>query len=194
MTGFYRNVLQMRERSNVDDIKLTDEQLAEIQQEALLKEQEEQGRLNTAIQAGVVAINDSGEVVDKRQQLMGGLNISSVKIKAIEREKEASEKIIRERREKERQEARLREEEEDRRRRLREQQQRARNMVQEQQSDLERQQQQVKEREKEDLARKMAKKATEDTISDAKARYLARKKEGGISKRNDDDSSSSDSE
>ncbi|KAJ3185420.1 hypothetical protein HDU87_000039 [Geranomyces variabilis] len=126
-----------------------------------------------AIKQGLVQVNDSQEVVDKRQLLSGGLNLTSRTVVRQQREREEREREAREKAEKKAAEERARVAE---RKALREQQMRAREMVMRQHAEKEEEKKRKKEAEQEELRIKMARQTTDETVSDARARYLARKK------------------
>ncbi|KAJ3149107.1 hypothetical protein HDU86_007050 [Geranomyces michiganensis] len=125
-----------------------------------------------AIKQGLVQVNDSQEVVDKRQLLTGGLNLTSRTVVRQQQEREAREREAREKAEKKAAEERARAAE---RKNLREQQARAREMVMRQHAEKEEEKKRKAEAEQEELRRKMARQTTDETVSDARARYLARK-------------------
>ncbi|RKO90958.1 coiled-coil domain-containing protein 55-domain containing protein [Blyttiomyces helicus] len=132
-----------------------------------------------AIASGLVQLNDSDEVVDKRQLLAGGLNITSRAIRqraleSEEREREAAE--YRARKEAEEEDRRR---ETERRRAARDQAARARDLVVRQQEEHEETEKKRKDAEREEVVKKLARQTTEETVSDARARYLARKKAEG---------------
>jgi hypothetical protein len=148
------------------------------ERDRLQKEEEEERkqRLEAAIELGEVQINASMEVVDKRALLSKGLNVSKAKLRSMEAEKEQDRL---ERRQKEmirREENERRREEAEKRRQKEEQARRMLVEAEKQAKEVEKRKAEEKEREKHELAAKMARKVTDDQISDAKARYLARRK------------------
>ncbi|KAI9093117.1 coiled-coil domain-containing protein 55-domain containing protein, partial [Phlyctochytrium arcticum] len=122
-----------------------------------------------------VQVNDSDEVVDKRQLLSGGLNLTNrtLKRQAAERTERDEEAVRQLAAQRALEEAKAKEAHD--RRILRDQQMRARELVLGQQKEVEEAERKRTERDQEELLRKMARKTTEETVSDAKARYLARK-------------------
>ncbi|KND01204.1 uncharacterized protein SPPG_04294 [Spizellomyces punctatus DAOM BR117] len=172
MTAFYRDILNQSDRdplvinpkTNKDDTPQEEVEEMDIQDDTLKKE---------AIRKGLVQLNDSEEVVDKRQLLSGGLNLTSRTVKRQAQEREEREREARQYAAKKAEEERARLME---RRAAKEQQARARELVLRQQQEKEEEDRKRKEREQEELARKLARKTTDETVSDARARYLARKK------------------
>ncbi|KAJ3310517.1 hypothetical protein HDU76_003347 [Blyttiomyces sp. JEL0837] len=184
MSIFYRQYLDSLETGAATTLTPEQIKLAAQERERREKEAEEerQERLQAAIKAGEAKINDSNELVDKRALLTRGLNISKSKIRSLQQEKEDEERERQETRERER---RRREEEEAEREERRKEAEKRRvkeELARRLREDVERQKvleeeklRKAQEEEKLALAAKMAKKATEETVSDAKARYLARK-------------------
>jgi len=186
MTGFYRNILNSRAHDPVKPkISESDKELSgkNNEYESEESEESEEDQLKEALNAGKkVALNDDNEVIDKRQLLNAGLNISKKKVKSLEKEREEEKKRREEERRKayelkKEEERRKREEERKRREAIKEQRKRAYEYVQSQKMEKEKAKEAEMQKQKEELQRKMSKKSTEDTISDAKRRYLERKKE-----------------
>ncbi|KAI8621246.1 coiled-coil domain-containing protein 55-domain containing protein [Chytriomyces sp. MP71] len=182
MTQFYRSLLDAHLQISSS---LTPEQLetaaAERERREREKQLEQEEALQDAIQRGEVKINASNEVVDKRVLLKGGLNISRTKVRSLHEEKEYEERerarILAEQRAKEREAERLRREAEALKWRAKEEQ--ARRLVEESQRQKvegERKRAEEEERIREEVAKRNAKRTTEDAALDARARFLARKK------------------
>ncbi len=82
-TGFYKTMLDRGEQKHAEIVKAAEERAKEgpIQDEGGGTEGEEKVEAKLAREinekhAGAIAVNDEGEVVDKRQLLKGGLNIA----------------------------------------------------------------------------------------------------------------------
>ncbi|KAJ3013618.1 hypothetical protein HKX48_005648 [Thoreauomyces humboldtii] len=171
LTSFYRDILNQSEHAAPVPVAAKEalggkEADPDVDDEAA-------GLRKAAIREGVVQVNDSEEVVDKRQLLKGGLNLTSRTVKRLNQEREEREREARE------YAARKLAEEQQRaaeRRAAKEQQARARELVIRQQSEKEEEDRKRKADEREDMVKKMARQTTENTVSDARARYLARKK------------------
>ncbi|TPX35978.1 hypothetical protein SmJEL517_g01810 [Synchytrium microbalum] len=180
LTGFYRDMLNKTtaDRSvvinptnsnSIKPIAVKDDDADDDEVKLLVKK---------AISSGQVKVNDSEEVVDKRQLLGAGLNVSRKKTQEI-----ADEEARRARQEEEDRKRQLqRQADEEARRkkreledRKREAERRARELLESQATEAQEKSKREREEEKESLAKKMAKKATEADVSDARARYLARK-------------------
>jgi hypothetical protein len=144
-------------------LKKSDEEIeAEITRERKLAD--EARRLNAELGEEVIAINDDGEVVDKRQLLKGGLN---VKPKPKPEQKPGKTKYE--------QEYEARKEAQRNVHKEREARERQRKVIEEQ-YDLKRKRAQDEEREKEEeLMLRVKSKKTSDDVMSARERYLARK-------------------
>lgn len=121
-------------------------------------------------------VNDSGEIVDKRQLLSGGLNVSK-KSRTIEEERRLREEgEAREYLERKRKEEAERRMEAERKRKAREEQlmRMAANLEQQAQERV-MEEKKRKLQEEEELKQKLARKNDESAVMDARARYLARK-------------------
>ncbi|KAJ3212223.1 hypothetical protein HDU82_003194 [Entophlyctis luteolus] len=183
MTEFYRGLLNSHEQITTRTT-LSAEELAVVAAERGRRAKElaleEKEQLEEAIRRGEVALNASNEIVDKRTLLKGGLNISRAKVRAINEEREAEErdqKRIQEEEQRKRREERDRKLAEAEKRRAKDEQ--ARRLLEESERQrVEAEQKRIAEaaRQKEELIQSLAKKATEDVVLDARARYLARKK------------------
>ncbi|TPX43254.1 hypothetical protein SeMB42_g04793 [Synchytrium endobioticum] len=191
LTGFYRDMLDRTTADRVTDINELKKIVGSISDGSGSKGNgkvtdgdDDSQLVKRAISTGQVQLNDSDEIVDKRQLLSAGLNVSRTKANELADEdlrQRDADIVERQRRQKQR------EEEEDARRRRRELEERKREQERRAQELIETQAREATEnakRRREDetkaLAKKMAKKATESDISDAKARYLARMKAKAI--------------
>lgn len=81
MISFYKNMLEKGEQKHAEVVKAVEERIKEGPVEEIEAEKE---RTDTDIareinekKAGSIAINDEGQVVDKRQLLKGGLNVAA---------------------------------------------------------------------------------------------------------------------
>ncbi|KAL3417310.1 coiled-coil domain-containing protein 55 [Phlyctema vagabunda] len=79
MTNFYKNMLERGEQKHAEVVKAAEETIKKGPQEAAedekVKSEADIAREINEKKAGSIAINDEGQVVDKRQLLKGGLNI-----------------------------------------------------------------------------------------------------------------------
>ncbi|KAK2624644.1 hypothetical protein QTJ16_005837 [Diplocarpon rosae] len=80
MTSFYKNMLEKGEQKHAEVVKAVEERIKtgpvdEMEEEKVKSEAEIAQEINEK-NAGSIAINDEGQVVDKRQLLKGGLNIA----------------------------------------------------------------------------------------------------------------------
>lgn len=175
MASFYRNMLEEEESKHElavkaaatavkeGKVKRSEEEIeAEITREKKLAD--EARRLNAELGEEVIAINDDGEVVDKRQLLKGGLNVKAKPKSETQTGKTKYEQEYQARRDAQRNVHKEREARERQRR------------VIEDQYELKRKRQQDEEREKEEELMLRAKsKKTEGEVMSARERYLARK-------------------
>ncbi|OUM58227.1 hypothetical protein PIROE2DRAFT_67765, partial [Piromyces sp. E2] len=93
MTGFYRNILNSRSHEPVkpelSSSKNEDSKDTHNNESEESESEEEEDQLKEALNAGKkIALNDDNEVIDKRQLLNAGLNISKKKVKSLEKERE----------------------------------------------------------------------------------------------------------
>jgi coiled-coil domain-containing protein 55 len=79
MTSFYKNMLEKGEQKHAEVVKAVEERIKEGPKDEVEGEEEKTeadiAREINEKKAGAIAINDEGQVVDKRQLLKGGLNI-----------------------------------------------------------------------------------------------------------------------
>lgn len=80
MTSFFKSVLEKGEQKHAEIVKAAEERLKsgpveEEHQESKERSEAELAREINEKKAGAIAVNDEGQVVDKRQLLKGGLNI-----------------------------------------------------------------------------------------------------------------------
>jgi coiled-coil domain-containing protein 55 len=79
MTNFYKNMLEKGEQQHAEILKAAEESLTkgpkeEVKEEKTKTDADLAREINEK-SAGAIAVNDEGQVVDKRQLLKGGLNI-----------------------------------------------------------------------------------------------------------------------
>lgn len=80
MTNFYKNILEKEEQKHAEVIKATEERIkagpsTEAEEAERIRSDADIAREINDKRAGTIAVNDEGQVVDKRQLLKGGLNI-----------------------------------------------------------------------------------------------------------------------
>lgn len=79
MTNFYKNMLDRGEQKHAEVVKAAEETLKNgtkpEEEEEKVKSEADIAREINEKKAGAIAVNDEGQVVDKRQLLKGGLNI-----------------------------------------------------------------------------------------------------------------------
>ncbi|ESZ90322.1 putative Nuclear speckle splicing regulatory protein 1 like protein [Sclerotinia borealis F-4128] len=80
MTNFYKNMLEKGEQKHAEVVKAAEERIKQGPQEdtaedAKTKTEADIAREINEKKAGTIAINDEGQVVDKRELLKGGLNV-----------------------------------------------------------------------------------------------------------------------
>lgn len=156
MTDFYRNVLDATART----VPLPGSQPSKPSTAPSDEPQQQREEKPAAMKAGV-KMNDSEEIVDKRDLLSAGLNVIG-KPAVVQRKAEAyrparyvetNKKLSRE-----------------------EETRRALEMVEAQRREREEEERKEQEEERRKLAESLAKQNTEDTVSEAKRRYLERKR------------------
>ena len=81
MTSFYKNMLEKGEQKHAEVVKAVEERIKtgpveEVEEEKVKTEADLAREINEK-SGGSIAINDEGQVVDKRQLLKGGLNIAA---------------------------------------------------------------------------------------------------------------------
>ncbi|KAJ3202459.1 hypothetical protein HDU67_000546 [Dinochytrium kinnereticum] len=200
MATFYRTLLNSHDRLSKPGRNLTPEEITRLtqtrDQRAREESEEHQLKLQQALETGELRLNDNDEIVDKRALLLRGLNVSRSKARMIQAEKEEFERarLEAERRERERreEEARRRREEAARRKAKEELALRMQEEAERQEEEEREKRRRERERDVEVLAKKMAKRTTEETVSEARARYLARKAAASGGKKKGDDDSDSD--
>jgi hypothetical protein len=145
-------------------VKKSEEEIeAEITREKRLAD--EARRVNAELGEQIIAINDDGEVVDKRQLLKGGLNVKPKANPSVQTGKTKYEQEYEDRKQSQRDVHKEREARERQRR------------VIEEQYELKRKRGLDEEREKEEeLMLRVKSKKTSDEVMSARERYLARKK------------------
>ena len=172
VTLFYKGLLETKsaDRGPVD-LKV----VQKPSQEKSVTQNEKDSVFKNAIASGRVQMNDSEEVVDKRQLLTGGLNFTAKALSQKVRDKEAQ-VLLEQQRAQQKAKEELERAEFEKRRQARELQARRRAEVQAQRVQVESIQEDQKVKVREELAKTFESSLSTDTISDAKARYLARKK------------------
>jgi coiled-coil domain-containing protein 55 len=89
MTSFYKNLLEKGEQQHAEVVKAVEERILngpreteEVEEEKQKTEADLAREINAKLGAEAIAVNDEGQVVDKRQLLKGGLNITAKPKKA----------------------------------------------------------------------------------------------------------------
>jgi coiled-coil domain-containing protein 55 len=80
MTNFYKNMLERGEQKHAEVVKAAEERIKQGPQEDISEDDKVKTEADLAREinektGGAIAVNDEGQVVDKRQLLKGGLNI-----------------------------------------------------------------------------------------------------------------------
>lgn len=158
VAGFYRVLMDSRSKSSK---RLTTEEIKALDKERSLAESTSKIE---SIQKPHAHLNESGEVIDKRELLTGGLNLTYKAVQRKQQEAEAA-RILEEKSNKEIQKKHI--EQQDRQKRYIEQQQRV---------TLARQEAEKNAKEQE-LKEKLASKVATSTVMSAKERYLQRKQQ-----------------
>ncbi|KAI8800580.1 coiled-coil domain-containing protein 55-domain containing protein [Cladochytrium replicatum] len=191
-TLFYKNLLEQTSKSVFDPKETVDAEYLRVLEEAD-RERDETLKNIASNKTGVV-LNDSNEVVDHRQLLSAGLNLSSHKLKVMEFERRRREEAEASRK-REEEEARAQQaekvkreaaEKERRRKQLEESTRTAAIHVEKQRMDMREKQRRAREEEEDRVRKQMAKKADEGAVSDARARYLERQKAKAAAKADND--------
>ena len=170
MSGFYRDLLNQRERDAIDLNDIGNDTHSDLETQRAIEE-EERRQVKTAVASGAIQTNDSDEIVDKRQLLAGGLNMTARAVHKRTVEEEQQRTIQRQQEEEKRI---LRDEEA---RRLKAQQaERNRQHIQQQQQEAQQRLKQAKEQEMVLALQNAQSKVSESQVSEARLRYLARKK------------------
>jgi len=172
MSAFYRKLLDKDEQRHSDAIKAAEEKTKSgIPAEEETQGAEEENEKTEADLAkelnekgAAVAINEDGQVVDKRQLLRGGLNVGAKKKESAQREAE---------RQAERPQKEATNRQYDRRQNQRERQTR---MMEQQLEESMKRSRLEEAAEREEVERAAKSRKTEGEISSAKERYLARKR------------------
>ncbi|KAI8810563.1 coiled-coil domain-containing protein 55-domain containing protein [Cladochytrium replicatum] len=191
-TLFYKNLLEQTSKSVFDPNEKVDAEYLRILEEAD-RERDETLKNIASNKTGVV-LNDSNEVVDHRQLLSAGLNLSSRKLKVMEFERRRKEEAEA-RRKREEEEARAQEvekaereaaERKRRRKQVEESTRTAAIHVEKQRAEMREKQRRAREEEEDRVRKQMAKKADEGVVSDARARYLERQKAKAAARADDE--------
>ncbi|KAB8289864.1 hypothetical protein EYC80_010495 [Monilinia laxa] len=80
MTNFYKNMLEKGEQKHAEVVKAAEERIKQGPQDDTAEEEKTKTDADIAREinekrAGTIAVNDEGQVVDKRELLKGGLNV-----------------------------------------------------------------------------------------------------------------------
>lgn len=171
ISAFYRQLLDKGEQRHADIVKAAEEQAKQGPQEAQVEEEEgEKEKTDAEIakelneKGASVAINEDGQVVDKRQLLKGGLNLGAKQKEAVRRETDRPA----ERGRREVTGAQI-----GRKQAMRERQSR---MLAEQLEQSMKRSREDEETQRQEVERASKSRKTEGEISSAKERYLARKR------------------
>ncbi|KFA48175.1 hypothetical protein S40293_06901 [Stachybotrys chartarum IBT 40293] len=179
MSAFYRNLLNKDEQRHAEAVKAAEDSAKNASQPELQETTEQTNEKSEADVAkdlnergASIAVNEDGQVVDKRQLLRGGLNVGAKKKETAQKEAE-------------------RPKEQDRRpndgaqfgrkQAMRERQSR---MLAEQLEQSMKRSREEEEAQRQEVERATKSRKTEGEISSAKERYLARKKAAEETKRN----------
>lgn len=122
-----------------------------------------------------VKLNDNNEIIDKRELLTGGLNLSSKTVKRIAEQKAEAEQAVIDNKARRRAEDEARIENAKDRAVQRQQQERSRVSLQKQREDVDLSHAKARKVDDAAVAAKLRTAVTGETVSDAKERYLARK-------------------
>ena len=98
MTGFYQQLLDRGEQRHAEIMRAAEEQQKGSQPAEERDKEADSDKVKTDVdmareineKGGPVAINEDGQVVDKRQLLRGGLNVGAKKKAEVQKEREAS--------------------------------------------------------------------------------------------------------
>ncbi|KAI8900261.1 coiled-coil domain-containing protein 55-domain containing protein [Globomyces pollinis-pini] len=178
ITGFYRDILE-----KVDDDHslmkgpVSQKIIQQIKEEEELLETEKSA-LKNQLKTKNVQLNDNEEVVDKRQLLSGGLNLTAKTIRKQTLEEQERQKELEEIKAKKLEEEAIKREYLRKRQQAKEQHERNRKYVEEQKMKVEEEKQKARELEEKELTEKLKSKVSNNVVMDAKARYLARKNKG----------------
>ncbi|KAF4338627.1 coiled-coil domain protein [Fusarium beomiforme] len=172
MSAFYRKLLDKDEQRHSDAVKAAEEKAKHGTPEGAKVDIDEQEREKTEAdiakelneKGASVAINEDGQVVDKRQLLRGGLNVGAKKKESAQREAE---------RQAERPRKEATSQQYGRKQAQRERQSR---MIEEQLEQTMKRSRDEEAAQKEEVERAAKSRKTEGEISSAKERYLARKR------------------
>ncbi|KAJ3269451.1 hypothetical protein HDV01_001407 [Terramyces sp. JEL0728] len=175
VVGFYKNILSKVDDKVTLDTKNTQQILKRIKEEEELLEKEKKLQ-QQKIEKEAILVNENLEVVDKRQLLTGGLNLTAKSV--LRKKQDDKDRALREQEERrKREEERLANVEMLKRREMaRRQRERNRDFVEAQQKQVQEQAIITKESKEKELIDKLTTKVSDDVVMDAKARYLARKK------------------
>ncbi|KAF5706645.1 coiled-coil domain-containing protein [Fusarium mundagurra] len=172
MSAFYRKLLDKDEQRHSDAVRAAEEKVKQGASEEENADDDKQEKEKTEAdiakelneKGAAVAINEDGQVVDKRQLLRGGLNVGAKKKESVQREAE---------RQAERPRKDVANHQFGRKQAQRERQSR---MIEEQLEQSMKRSRDDEAAQREEVERASKSRKTEDEISSAKERYLARKR------------------
>lgn len=188
MTGFYRSLLDKTPAAVPTVVVVPGAVKPKKVEEEDQVQEEDKELVQKAIKKGMVEVNESEEVVDKRQLLSAGLNVTKKARQTQQEMRTAREQEEAERRRMEELEKERRWKELERQRKEKEQAARHRELILQQKREKEEQEKRKREQEMEEVKQKMQRKTTEDDVSEARRRYLERKK--AMAQKSDGDSDS----
>ncbi|KAK7417914.1 hypothetical protein QQZ08_011454 [Neonectria magnoliae] len=170
MSAFYRKLLDKDEQRHADVLKAAEEKAKHGSQEDDKEEEQDKEKAEADAarklneKGASVALNEDGQVVDKRQLLRGGLNVGAKKKESVQREAERPAQAAR---------REVGGQQIGRKQAMRERQSR---MLEEQLEQSMKRSREDEEAQREEVERASKSRKTEGDISSAKERYLARKR------------------
>jgi coiled-coil domain-containing protein 55 len=183
MSAFYRNMLQKDEQRHSQAVKAAEDAVkdgpkpVEEPEEDMTAEQEEAKRVKELNEKGAsIAVNEDGQVVDKRQLLKGGLNIGAKKPSAGLAQRQSNESAADRATRRHMSGAQI-----GSKQAMRERQSR---MLAEQLEQSMKRSRETADTQREEMERAAKSRKTEGEISSAKERYLARKRAAEEEKKN----------
>ncbi|KAH7162439.1 coiled-coil domain-containing protein 55-domain containing protein [Dactylonectria estremocensis] len=168
MTAFYKKLLDKDEQRHADVVKAAEENTKQGPQKEDEEQEKEQTEADIAKEmnekGASVALNEDGQVVDKRQLLRGGLNVVAKKKEPVRREPERPAQGVRKE---------FAGQQTGRKQAMRERQSR---MLEEQLEQSLKRSREEEETQRQEVERVSKSQKTDGDISSAKERYLARKR------------------
>ncbi|KAK7422349.1 hypothetical protein QQX98_001628 [Neonectria punicea] len=170
MSAFYRKLLDKDEQRHADVLKAAEEKAKHGSQEDDKEDEQDKEKAEADAarklneKGASVALNEDGQVVDKRQLLRGGLNVGAKKKESVQREAERPAQAAR---------REVGGQQIGRKQAMRERQSR---MLEEQLEQSMKRSREDEEAQREEVERASKSRKTEGDISSAKERYLARKR------------------